>query len=73
MIVFMCQTCIIWCANSDRSIIVECIKGKQTYISLPLTKKQILRYVHFIAYNNIYSLTLCGKGIATILEMDFAG
>jgi hypothetical protein len=26
-----------------------------------------------VAYNNIYSLTLNGKGIATILEMGFTG
>jgi hypothetical protein len=27
--------------------------------------------MHSIAYNNIYSLTLNGKGIAIILETDF--
>ena len=50
--------------NSDHSIIVEYCKGKQTYLHSLSLKNKILRYVHPIAYNNIYSLTLCGKGIA---------
>jgi hypothetical protein len=48
------------------SIIVECSKGKQTYLHSLSLKNQILRYVHPITYNNIYFLTLCGKGIAII-------
>ncbi len=68
-----CRTCIIWRVNSDRSIIVEYCKGKQTYLHSLSLKNQILRYIPSIAYNNIYSLTLCGKEIAIILEMDFTG
>ncbi len=73
MIVFMCRTCIIWFVNSDHSIIVECSKGKQTYLHSLSLKNQILRYIHYIAYNNICFLTLYGKGLAIILEMDFTG
>ncbi len=57
-------TCIIWCVNSDRSIIVECSKGKQTYLHSLSLNNQILRYIHYIAYKNICFLTLYGKGIA---------
>ncbi len=64
---------VIWCINPNHSIIVEHCKEKQTYLHFPLLKNQILRHVYFIAYNNIYSLTLCGKGIAIILERNFTG
>ncbi len=56
----------IWGVNSSHSIIVECSKGKQTYPHSHSLKNQILRYVHSIGYNNIYYLTLNGKGIAII-------
>ncbi len=52
------------------SIIVEYCKGKQTYLhSLSLNNK-ILRHRHSIAYKNIYSSALNGKGIAIVLEMN---
>lgn len=53
------------------SIIVECCKGKQTNLDSLSQNNQILTHIHPIAYNNIYSLTLNGKGIAIIFEMDF--
>ncbi len=56
------------CVNSSHSIIAERCKGKQTYLHPLSLENQILRYVHSIAYNNIYYLTLCGKGIAIILR-----
>jgi hypothetical protein len=55
------RTCIIWCVNSDHSIIVECSKGKQTYLHSLSLKNQIPKHRHFIAYNNIYSLTLMAR------------
>ncbi len=60
----------VWGVNSIHSIIIEYCKGKQTNLHFPSLKNQILRYVHSIGYNNIYYLTLCGKGIAIILDMD---
>ncbi len=54
--------------NSDHSIIVERSKGKQTYLHSISLKNQILRYVHYIAYNNICFLKIYGKGIAIILR-----
>ena len=64
------QTYIIWGVNSSHSIIVECRKGKQTYPHFLSLKNQILRYAYSIAYNNIYYLSLCGKGIAIITAND---
>jgi hypothetical protein len=49
---------------------VEYCQGKQTYLHSFSLKNKILRHGHSIAYKNIYSLTLNGKGIAIVLEMN---
>ncbi len=58
----------VWGVNSSLSIIVEYCKGKQTNLHSHSLRNQTLRHIHSIAYNNIYSLTPCGKGIAFILR-----
>jgi len=60
---------VVWDVNSDHSIIVEYCKGKQTYLHPLSLKNKTLRHIHSIAYNNIYSLTPCGKGIALFSDV----
>ena len=55
---------VVWGVNSSHSIIAEYCKGKQTYPPSHSLRNQTLRHIHSIGYNNIYSLTLCGKEIA---------
>jgi hypothetical protein len=64
---------VVWCVNFDHSIIAERCKGKQTNLHSHSLRNQSLRHVHYIGYNNIYYLTLNGKRIAIILEVDFTG
>ncbi len=58
----------VWDVNSSHSIIAEHCKGKQTNLHSHSLRNQTLRHIYSIGYNNIYSLTLCGKGIAIILR-----
>ncbi len=61
----------VWGVNSSHSIIIENCKGKQPNLHSHSLKNQTLRHIHSIAYNNIYYLTPCGKGIAITTNDGF--